>query len=87
MVPKKLGWSAAFLLILAFLAGACAPAATPTPAPATQPPQPTPPPPTPTPAPKTLVVCMAQEPPSLYLYSEAMLVKSHVLMSFDGQVR
>ncbi len=86
MVPKKLGWSAALLLILAFLAGACAPAATPTPAPATQPP-PTPVPPTPTPTPKTLVVCMAQEPPSLYLYSEAMLVKDHVLQAImDGPI-
>jgi peptide/nickel transport system substrate-binding protein len=87
MVPKKLGWSVAFLMLLALVAGACAPAATPTPAPATQPPQPTPPPPTPTPAPKTLVVCMAQEPASLYLYSEAMLVKSHVLEAImDGPI-
>ena len=42
MVPKKLGWSVAFLMLLALVAGACAPAATPTP-----------PSPTPTPAPKT----------------------------------
>jgi hypothetical protein len=42
MVPKKLGWSVAFLMLLALVAGACAPAATPTP-----------PSPTPTPASKT----------------------------------
>ncbi len=42
MVPKKLGWSVAFLMLLALVAGACAPTATPTP-----------PSPTPTPAPKT----------------------------------
>jgi hypothetical protein len=42
MVPKKLGWSVAFLMLLVLVAGACAPAATPTP-----------PSPTPTPAPKT----------------------------------
>jgi hypothetical protein len=42
MVPKKLGWSVAFLMLLALVAGACAPAAIPTP-----------PSPTPTPAPKT----------------------------------
>ena len=42
MVPKKLGWNVAFLMLLALVAGACAPGATPTP-----------PSPTPTPAPKT----------------------------------
>jgi hypothetical protein len=31
MVPKKLGWSVTVLMLLALVAGACAPAATPTP--------------------------------------------------------
>ncbi len=51
MVPRKLGWSVAFLMLLALVAGACAPAATPTPAPALQPSPTATPTPTPTPTP------------------------------------
>jgi len=43
------------------------------------PPTAEPPPPTDLPSPKTLVVCMAQEPQTLYTLSEAALVKTAVL--------
>jgi peptide/nickel transport system substrate-binding protein len=70
------------LVVLSMVLAACGPAKTPTtepqaPKPTTQ--APATPEPTAVPEPKVMVACLAQEPQTLYAYSEAALVKTFVL--------
>ena len=75
MVPKKLGWSVAFWMLLALVAGACAPAATPTPAPALQPSPTATPTPTPTPTPTATPTPEATPTPDLKNLEEEVISK------------
>lgn len=81
---KRVHRAALRLLAVCLWLSACGPVVFPLPgdvAPTPQGATPTPdrPAPTPTPPPKTLTVCMASEPASLYLYGPAEMAKAHVL--------
>ncbi len=91
MRNKRLTAAASLLALLSIVLAACAPAAAPTPqvieqtvvVQATAPP---PPPPTPA-GPKTLVVCIGQEPDTLYFYGSGMLAAAHIWQSvYDGPI-
>ena len=71
----------AILVILALCAACTEPTVPPSPTPSPRP-SPTP---SPTPEPKTLVVCLPDEPDSLYLYGAASLAAQHVWQAiYDG---
>ncbi len=82
MFRNRLMLALGLLIIASMVLAACQPAPTATPAPVDPgQPQPTQPPAAPTtpPEPKVMVVCMAQEPSTLYTLSESALVKAAVL--------